>query len=75
MQKRILEEAPSRVPCRSFLTPFFDTAKENTSEHRGAGYLYTRRSENPSEKSEKTLVQGSLLGKEHRDRIKESASV
>ena len=63
MQKRILEEAPSRVPCRSFLTYFLDTAKENTSEHRGAGYLYTRRSENPSEKSGKNSFRGPFWAK------------
>ena len=48
----------------------FSTLQKNTSEQRYIGDLYTRGSENPSEKSAKKLVQGSLLSKEYRDRTK-----
>ena len=58
MQKRIREGAPSRVPCRSSWTHFFDAATKATSEHKCAGYLYTRGSENASEETAKKLERG-----------------
>ena len=54
---------------------FLTLQNKNTSEHRCAGYLYTRRSKNASEKSKKKLVRGSLLSEEHRDRTKKCESV
>ena len=45
---------------RAFERTFF-TLQKNTSEQRYIGDLYTRGFENPSEKSTKKLVRGSLL--------------
>ena len=57
-------------PIRYFERMFFTLQKKNTFEQRYIGDLYTRASENASEKSAKKLVRGSLLSKEHRDRTK-----
>ena len=54
---------------RSFERTFL-RFKKTTFEQRYIGDLYTRASENASEKSAKKLVRGSLLSKEHRDRTK-----
>ena len=54
---------------RSFERTFL-TLQKSTSEQRYIGDLYTRASENASEKSAKKLFRRSLLSKEHRDRTK-----
>ena len=61
MQKRVPEEAPSHVLYRKFCTHFFDVAKKAAPECVCLRNLYTRASENASEKSAKKLVRGSLL--------------
>ena len=47
-------------PLRSFERTFF-TLQKNTFEQRYIGDMYTRASENASEKSANKLVRGSLL--------------
>ena len=51
MQKRVPEEAPSHVLYRKFCTHFFDVAKKAAPECVCLRNLYTRASENASEKS------------------------
>ena len=58
MQKRVPEEALSHVPYRTFWTHFFDVAKKASPEREYKWYLYTRASENASEKSVKFLERG-----------------
>ena len=58
MQKRVPEEAPSHVLYRKFCTHFFDVAKKTAPECVCLRNLYTRASENASEKSAKKLPKG-----------------
>ena len=58
MQKRVPEEAPSHVLYRKFCTHFFDVAKKAAPECVCLRNLYTRASENASEKSVKNLERG-----------------
>ena len=61
LQKWVLEEAPSRVPYRSFCTHFFDVAKKAAPERFYISSPATSASKKPSEKSAKKLVRRSLL--------------
>ena len=70
MQKRVSGGGPMPRTLYDVLNTLFYVAKKNTFEQRYIGDLYTRASENASEKSAKKLVRGSLLSKEHRDRTK-----